>query len=392
MVVERDMQVGALADRVYAPASGTPKGAVVFVHGVCTSGAIWSNWAAAFAQRGFEAHCVDLRGHGKSDGRDAAGGVRFDDHVLDVEALLEATGASAVVGHDVGGLIGQALAARRELRGLVLVNSMSPKGVGGQSVLSLLWRELRPRYVRAILRGHAWRPADGDVTHLLCGKLPPDESERLLASLEPESGVMARELVLSGVGVDEGQVRCPVFVVASTFDRLTPPARQRLLAARYRGDYVEFAQHAHFPMLEPGWARPAAVIGKWLEEAARIGDGLRGSASRIRASGRRPVVPYAAPSGSQPSAPERAESAEPPVDVPPKRAELPSGLPPPFAPPPSSAPASSTAPPFPFAPTSSTRAGRSGGDSARARGAKRPGPYPGHRTSGSGLAPGWARC
>ncbi len=327
MVAERELRVGALADRVVAPAAAPAKGAVVFLHGVCTSGAIWSNWAHAFAQRGFEAHCVDLRGHGKSDGkgRGEAGQVRFDEHLGDLEALLEATGASAVVGHDVGGLLGQALAARRELRGLVLVSSMSPRGVGGPSALSLLWREMRPRYVRAILRGRAWRPADGDVTHLLCGRLPPEESASLRASLEPESGVMARELVLSGVPVDEALVRCPVFVVASTFDLLTPPARQRLLAARYRADYVEFAQHAHFPMLEPGWARPAAVIGKWLEEAAHIGDGPRGSASRIRASGRRPVAPSGPPSGPQPAPEGRADSEATPLEVPPKRADLPSG-------------------------------------------------------------------
>lgn len=328
MVVERDLRVGALADRVFSPASSPPKGAVVFLHGVCTSGAIWSHWANAFAQRGFEAHCVDLRGHGKSDGKDGAGHVRFEQHLGDLEALLDETGASAVVGHDVGGLLGQALATRRELRGLVLVSSMSPKGVGGASVLSLLWRELRPRYVRAILRGHAWRPADGDVAHLLCGKLPPAESEQLCASLEPESGVMARELVLSGVPVDEALIRCPVFVVACTFDLLTPPARQRLLASRYRADYVEFAQHAHFPMLEPGWARPAAVIGRWLEEAARIGEGHRNSASRIRASGRRPVSASSGPPSDPLAAAPASAGGDPeatPLEVPPKRAELPSG-------------------------------------------------------------------
>lgn len=325
-VIERDLRVGSLADRIFAPAACSPKGGVVFLHGVCTSGSIWSNWATNFAQRGFEAHCVDLRGHGKSDGKDDVGRVRFEDHLNDIAALLEATGASAIVGHDLGGLLGQALATRHELRGLVLINSMSPKGVGGPSSLSLLWRELRPRYVRAILRGRAWRPADGDVAHLLCGKLPPEDSERLCASLEPESGVIARELVLSGVGVEDGLVRCPVFVVASTFDRLTPPSRQRLLSARYRADYVEFAQHAHFPMLEPGWARPASVVGRWLEEAARIGDSVRGSSSRIRASGRRPVGTTGEPSSSPKTAPAaRVDDPEAtPLEVPPKRAEMPS--------------------------------------------------------------------
>lgn len=136
----------------------------------------------------------------------------------------------------------------------------------------------------AILRGQPFEPARSDLAALAFNKLDDEERARITSWLGPESGTAAREIGVRGVNVDEEKVRCPVLVAAMTQDRLTPPAKQRNIAAKYRADYVEFAQHAHLPMLEPGWERPIAVIAKWLEEAARLGDDRRGSVARMRAS------------------------------------------------------------------------------------------------------------
>ena len=116
---------------------------------------------------------------------------------------------------------------------------------------------------------------------------------------------------VTGVPVDEAAVRCPVIVAAMTQDALTPPSRQRLIASRYRADYVEFAQHAHFPMLEDGWERPAAVVGRWLEEAARLGEErTKGSMTRLAAlRGKDPTgTPTASPRPPTASTPDDAES------------------------------------------------------------------------------------
>ena len=260
----------------------------MLVHGICTSGRVWGRWAESLAQRGIEAWALDLRGHGESDGRESVGAACIGDYADDVEAVIDEARAHAVVGHDMGGLVAQVVAARRELRGVALVTSVGP-GLSGPGTLDLLRRELRPRYIRAILRGTAWQPSDDDL-ELACEKLLPADREELLACVGPESGVAAREMVITGVPVDEARIKCPVLVAATTFDRLTPPARQRAIASRYRADYVEFAQHAHMPMLEPGWERPAAVVARWLEEAARLGDG-RSSVARIAAARRAEISP-----------------------------------------------------------------------------------------------------
>jgi pimeloyl-ACP methyl ester carboxylesterase len=296
MTVARSERVGSLHARVYSPASGTPKGAVVLVHGICTSSRVFRHWGPALAERGIEAWCVDLRGHGESDGRDKVGSARIADYADDIEAVLAASSSNVVVGHDMGALAGQVVATRQPLRGLVLVASVAPKGISGASNVSLLWRELRPRYVRALFRGNAWQPAPADASHLLGSKLDAAILGEVMGWLGPESGVAAREMVISGVPIDETRIACPALVAATTFDPLTPPTRQRQIAQKIRADYVEFAMHAHFPMLEPGWERPIAVIGRWLEEAARIGDTNRASLRRLRSAGDSPL-----PTGSTPT-------------------------------------------------------------------------------------------
>gem|GEM_PF-1012538 len=283
---QRDARVGGLNARVYSP-EGLIKGIVVMVHGACTSGRLWASWADRLAQRGLEVWCPDLRGHGQSDGRDALDQAVVEDYVADILAVIGASGGQALVGHDMGGLIAQVAASRVPLRGVVLVDTIAPRGVGGPGTVLEIWRQVfRPRILRAILKGATWSYTQEELLSLSASKLSPEECAEIAGWLGPESGVAARELALTGVAVDERKILCPALVVATTFDSITPPARQRLIASRYRADYVEFAQHAHFPMLEPGWERPVAVVGRWLEEAARLHGETRGSVGRMSAARR----------------------------------------------------------------------------------------------------------
>ncbi len=285
-VSERSAAVGTLHARVYSP-EGASKGVVVMIHGACSSGRLWSPWAELLAQRGLEVWCPDLRGHGQSDGRDRVEQACIEDYVADTLAVLGACGGQALVGHDMGGIVAQVVASRASLRGLVLVNTIAPRGVGGPGSVLDIWRQVfRPRILKAILRGATWSYSQEELLALSSSKLTKEQCAELSAWFGPESAIAAREMALTGVPVEERKVSCAALVVSSTFDDLTPPTRQRLVASRYRADYVEFAQHAHFPMLEPGWERPVAVVGRWLEEAARLNGESRGSVGRLAAARR----------------------------------------------------------------------------------------------------------
>lgn len=297
--------------RVVSPASTPRRAAVVLVHGICLSGRVWRNWAPALAARGIEAWCPDLRGHGDSDGKKDLKRTSMDDYAADVEAVLDAAGSQALVGHDLGGLVAQMIAARRPLRGIALVGSFSSRNVSGTRSITQLWRNLRPRYLEAMFRGKPWQPTVEDMAALALGRLDDAAKAEVTSWMCPESGLAAREVGVAGVPIDESAIKCPVLVAAMTQDQFTPPHRQRLISQRYRADYVEFAQHAHFPMLEDGWERPAAVVGRWLEEAARLGEErTKGSMTRLAAlRGKDPTgTPTASPRPPTASTPDDAES------------------------------------------------------------------------------------
>lgn len=87
-----------------------PRGALVFVHGLGEHVGRYAETFAELAVRGWASWGADLRGHGRSGG--PRGHVeRFEDYLLDVDALLEFVRVSdprsrvALVGHSMGGLI-----------------------------------------------------------------------------------------------------------------------------------------------------------------------------------------------------------------------------------------------------------------------------------------------
>ena len=89
-----------------------PARPMVFVNSLGTDLRIWDEMVAYFGND-FRILRYDLRGHGLSDAPPAP--YSIDDHVADLAALLDARGikGATIVGLSVGGMIAQALAARR---------------------------------------------------------------------------------------------------------------------------------------------------------------------------------------------------------------------------------------------------------------------------------------
>jgi len=104
-------------------ANGSGAGSVVFLHGFSIYGGPYRPVAEAFAAAGLDVTVVDVRGHGRSEGR--RGYVRrFSDFVDDLDAVLEWTRARArtpdaplvVAGHSHGGTIALAHALTGRLK------------------------------------------------------------------------------------------------------------------------------------------------------------------------------------------------------------------------------------------------------------------------------------
>lgn len=110
---------GALLHYRLAGPQGAP--ALVFINSLGTDARIWDEVIARFSDR-FLCLSYDKRGHGLSDS--PAGEYSLDDHLDDLDALLDRAGIdrAVVVGVSVGGVIAQGYALRRPLKveGLVL--------------------------------------------------------------------------------------------------------------------------------------------------------------------------------------------------------------------------------------------------------------------------------
>jgi 3-oxoadipate enol-lactonase len=100
-----------------------PEGApaLVFANSLGTDGRIWDGVIAGLSDR-FRCLSYDKRGHGLSDA--PAGEYRLEDHLGDLEGLLDVTGITraVIIGVSIGGLIAQgfALRAPERVAGLVL--------------------------------------------------------------------------------------------------------------------------------------------------------------------------------------------------------------------------------------------------------------------------------
>ena len=103
--------------------TGGSKPPLVLLHGLTANGACWTPLARALQDR-FDVVMPDARGHGNSSA--PLHGYRYEDHAMDVAALVEhlALEKPIVLGHSMGGMTAAVLASRLPeiLSGVILVD------------------------------------------------------------------------------------------------------------------------------------------------------------------------------------------------------------------------------------------------------------------------------
>src|SRR5688500_15659074 len=102
---------------------------VLFVHGYFVDGTVWAQWLEFFAARGVTAYAINLRGRSGSKPNASLGATSMDDFVEDASRIAREVGATAVVGHSMGGLIAQKLAERGDVDAAVLITPAPPRGI-----------------------------------------------------------------------------------------------------------------------------------------------------------------------------------------------------------------------------------------------------------------------
>ncbi len=171
------------------PATNRGLTPLLFVHGACHGAWCWENFLPFFAERGYEAHALSLRGHGLSEGRERILGIPTSEYVEDVAAAVNRMSALPVlIGHSLGGYVVQKYLETRVARAAVLLASVPASGS-----LNMLLR-LTIRHPWRMLKFHATRSAYSLVQTptlareaLFSPALPPETLDRHFARLQDES-------------------------------------------------------------------------------------------------------------------------------------------------------------------------------------------------------------
>lgn len=214
---------------------------VVFIHGMWCTGANWARMRAMMEARGYHCHAPTLPAH-EPGPRQAAevGALSLRDYLAFLEDYVARQNFSQppiLIGHSMGGLLAQQLAAKIQPLALVLITPAPPAGIFAFSLSNLV------AFWRALLRWGFWRkphkPGFGRAVASAFNGVPAEQHPRMYQALVHESGRALFEIGLwpldpaRASAVDHRAIRCPVYVVSAGQDKLVPAAVARKVAALY---------------------------------------------------------------------------------------------------------------------------------------------------------------
>lgn len=244
---------------------------IIFIHGMWSRHTVWRDWEAAFRARGFNCLTPDLPGHAEHGSDTLLAGATLDSYVEAIVELARGSKRPVLIGHSLGGLIGQLAAQRLDLAGLVLVNSAAP------AQIFPLRPSMLPGLARHFAKWALWkksfRLSTWEADYLVFNRVPPLERADCHKLLIAESGKVAYEVGFGALNlahtnrVSKERIDCPMLALAGGRDRIIPRSVSRGMARWYgsRLDYREYPEQGHWLLGEPGWEGHTARIMDWIE-------------------------------------------------------------------------------------------------------------------------------
>jgi len=250
------------------------------IHGMWCTGEAWSRYRGYFETKGYEVVAPTLRLHDASQ-NDAPnpdlGTTSLLDYARDLEAAITSLDTPPVlIGHSMGGLLAQILAARGVGRAAIFLTPASPAGIVA------LTPSVVKTFRRVLTTWGFWKrptfPTFEEACYAVYNLVPEADRQDEYANLVHESGRAAAEIAFwlldrqRATTVDETKITIPTLTVAGTQDHITPASVVRKIAKKYRrcgGDFKEFPNHAHWVLGEPEWEEVADYCLHWTDDTLK---------------------------------------------------------------------------------------------------------------------------
>jgi pimeloyl-ACP methyl ester carboxylesterase len=238
---------------------------LLFVHGAWHAAWCWRDMLKFFAERGYVAHAMSLRGHGASEKKKSLRLTTIGDYVDDIaEVVRTLPRTPVIVAHSMGSFVMHHYLRKHEAAGVAFVAPVPPRaGAWGAT-----WNAAR-RHPIAFAR-----------VNLQMSLYPmiatPERAADLLFSDEGVAKKYHPQLqdesypayvgMLTQLCFRRPAARIPAFVVGGTADALISEADMRATAKFYGCEAQMFEGVAHDMMLEPRGRDVAEAIERWLRQ------------------------------------------------------------------------------------------------------------------------------
>lgn len=262
---------------------------LMLIHGMWSRPFIWDNFRHYFEERGHTVITPTLRFHDTVPGarpHEGLGTCSLLDFADDLEReILALDTPPLLIGHSMGGLLAQMLAARGLARAVV---GLAPAPCRGAALFDPLVPFILGRALAA------WRepqlPGPLVMKHGVLNRLPPDERARIYGAMIPESGRALFEIIFWYLDetrascVDPRDVSCPLLFLAGTRDHLTSVRIARATADLYdeKARFVPLKGHGHWLVSEPGWEAIAEECSRFFDALPRLRTAPAGALAHAR--------------------------------------------------------------------------------------------------------------
>jgi len=242
---------------------------VLMIHGGFCGPWAWNEFADRFRAAGYDVTAPALRYH---DGaKPALATTSLLDYAADLEKrIAEMASPPILIGHSMGGLLAQMLAARRKVAAAILLAPTAPWGVPPSTLFEIGTAQslmLRVGFWSMILEPDF----NAAAAHSL-DRIPEARRQQILDKFCPESGRAIFEALHWGLDmrraseVDIRKVTCPLLFLTGSGDRISPPGTVQRTAALYdkRAAFEVVPDMSHWLIGEPGWEAVCDRTLAWL--------------------------------------------------------------------------------------------------------------------------------